>query len=318
MTQHIFREYRSYLGSLILLFLLSMSSCKSSRIATEPQQNNDVLSNALLWEISGQDLKQPSFLFGTMHLIDTSSFFWPKNTISSLERCDEVTFEVDMSIMEDPAKQMSILSKATMKGNKTLADFLSTEEYALVDAHFKKMGLPLFFLDRIKPMFLTVFAAGNKDNVSYELKLLELAKQNNKTISGLETMEYQLSIFDSIPYEDQARSLYEAIQKESGTDDQMQLMIQSYKDQNIVALYEMIESEMDESVGNISLLLDGRNQNWIPVMEKMMQKSAHFFAVGAGHLAGDKGVISLLKKAGYRVTPKSNTKNPNDRSTTNP
>ena len=51
------------------------------------------------------------------------------------------------------------------------------------------------------------------------------------------------------------------------------------------------------------LLLVRRNENWIPVMERIMREGSAFFAVGAGHLGGPKGVVNLLRQAGYTVEP---------------
>jgi len=80
-------------------------------------------------------------------------------------------------------------------------------------------------------------------------------------------------------------------------------MVKLYKDQDLVGMQKMFEDD-EEGIGKYEdVFLKNRNQNWIPVMEKMMSAKPTFFAVGAGHLGGSIGVIALLRKVGYNVKP---------------
>ena len=143
----------------------------------------------------------------------------------------------------------------------------------------------------------------NETLVSYEFELLDMARKQNKTVAGLETAEYQMSMFDSIPYDVQARMLVASIQENDGSgDEEYRKMIDLYKAQDITAMGALITQEGDELANYEQLLLTNRNRNWIPVMARMMGTTPTFFAVGAGHLGGPKGVIALLRAAGYTVT----------------
>lgn len=290
----------------ILLFAFLFSSCSSTKkLQYQP------LDAALLWEITGKDLKEPSYLYGTIHLINTEDFYWPKGTLTAFEDSDKAIFEVDLNDMFDMGSMMSLFNKAMMKDGLSLQDILSVNEYKVVSDHFSDMGLPMFMLDKIKPMFLTVFASGdmemggiNSDKVkSYEMELFELAKQREMEVSGLESIEYQMSVFDSIPYEDQAKMLVDAIENTDTDNDQFKEMIQTYKDQDIQAMVEMMKGEEAGIADHEDLLLTNRNKNWIPIMKSEMQKDQIFFAVGAGHLAGENGVIHLLRKEGLKLKP---------------
>jgi len=79
-------------------------------------------------------------------------------------------------------------------------------------------------------------------------------------------------------------------------------MVAEYKKQNLDSLYQQVTSSPDIQ-GSEKVLLFDRNARWIPQMESAMKESPTFFAVGAGHLAGDKGVINLLRQQGYTVKP---------------
>ncbi len=277
-------------------------------------QSTDTLADspkALLWKISGNGLEQPSWLFGTIHMIGKDDFFLGDSTRAAIEAADRVVFEIDMAEMTDLFTQLGLLREAFMKDNLTLRDLLSDEDYALVKEHFRKMGLPLIFFERMKPMFLSMFAEmdfsqslGSGEMVSYEMEILELAQRHGKQTGGLETASYQMSLFDSIPYADQAKMLVESIRAAEGMDQSASFdeMVRMYKSRDIERMAQIMESEGGFSQYN-ELLLNRRNRNWIPIMKDMMDKQACFFAVGAGHLGGPHGVVALLKKEGYVLTP---------------
>ncbi len=299
--------------------LLITIGCSTKQTAVQdtvtapPVMEKKEQPKSLLWEINGNGLSEPSYLFGTIHMIKGEDFFLPEGTLSAIDQSSKLVFELDMEEMTNPAKLMGVLEKAYMKGDTTLSDLLTEEDYALVKSHFQEKGLPLFFLERIKPMFLTVFASDEFDPSSlesgglksYELEFAEMAKDGNKSTGGLETVDYQISVFDAIPYQDQADMLIEAIKASSSEEDSLEGLVKLYKEQDIYGLYDMMKQ--DESIGEFEdVLLNQRNKNWIPLMKDEMMNQQTFFAVGAGHLGGKYGVIQLLRDAGYELSPKSN------------
>jgi uncharacterized protein len=276
----------------------------------QAQQDKDApLANSLLWEITGKSLEKPSYVFGTIHMIDRENYFLTDAAKEALDKVYNVTFEIDMEEMTDLGTLMPLMMKAFMQGDTTLRDLLTEEEYTLVSGHFQEIGLPMMFVERIKPMFLSALASGDmsdpaaqEDIVSYEMELMEMAQQKEKEIMGLETAEYQMSMFDSIPYRIQADMLVTSIRDQSGNSDQLDRMIELYTTQNIEGMQSLMEEDQDV-LDYQDLLLVTRNRNWIPVMEKRMADGPSFFAVGAGHLAGTEGVLRLLIEAGYSVKP---------------
>ena len=203
-----------------------------------------------------------------------------------------------------------------MNDNITLKDLISEEDYQLVNDHFKELGLPLMMLERMKPMFLTVFASGDMDPAglqsgsmkSYEMEFLEMAKNAGKPVAGLETIEFQMSVFDSIPYVAQAEMLVETIKSGDKENSEFDVMIEMYKNQKINDMIAMMSDEDEQLSDYEDILLNKRNEAWISGMKSMMIEMPTFFAVGAGHLAGERGVINLLKKEGYTLTPLSHIK----------
>ena len=276
--------------------------------------DKDVLPSALLWKIEHKDMKEPSYLFGTIHMIPEEAYFYPAGFDEAFDSADDVVFEIDMDDMSGMGSLMGMLANLLMQDGTTISELLSKEEYAEVSAYFDNMGLPMVLLDRVKPMFLSMLAEINMDPAamqsedikSYEMVLYEKAQAAKKEVGGLESMGYQMSLFDSIPYRDQAIMLVEAVRGTSTESDMFDETLDLYTKQNIEAMVTLIsESESAEGADFEDLLLNNRNHNWIPVMKDYMKDQSVFFAVGAGHLGGANGVIRLLRKEGYKVTPVS-------------
>lgn len=312
-TYQIFRPFLLLL-SLFLIINLNINAQSFAPTADD---------KFLLWEIQGEDLATPSYLFGTIHMIPADDYVLSEATQQAFDKSERIVFEIDTEDMMNPANMMGLMTKMYMNNDTSLSDLLTDEEYKVVSDHFDEIGLPLGFLSKIKPMFLTILAGEDMENMdasggfgfggddikSYELELTDRAKSQEKPIEGLETAEFQMSLFDSIPYSAQAQMLVETIQSEKDTtssDDTFEQMIKLYLDQDIAGMQSMI-SDDPAGLGNYEdLLLLKRNRNWIPLIEDMIKEGTTFFAVGAGHLGGEEGVIALLRKAGYQLTPVAN------------
>ena len=132
------------------------------------------------------------------------------------------------------------------------------------------------------------------------MSFVKMAREQNKEVIGLETIEEQMKIFDDMPDSVQAQMLMRYANEFYEQKEDFSKMIALYKAQDLQALYDQTISSPDIA-GSEDVLLFNRNQKWIPVMEDAMKESRVFFAVGAGHLAGDKGVINLLRTRGYTL-----------------
>nr|HPN59012.1 TraB/GumN family protein [Chitinophagaceae bacterium] len=144
---------------------------------------------------------------------------------------------------------------------------------------------------------------------SMEQIIMGAAKQQGKKIKGLETMAQQAGFLDSIPYKYQAAELVKYIDS-AGTDNgqstMMDQLFDAYRNQDLKKLEDLM-LDSDAGMSSFSdILLYRRNANWVMKLKTLMTDKSLLVAVGAGHLPGEKGVISLLRKAGYTVTPVEN------------
>jgi uncharacterized protein YbaP (TraB family) len=142
-----------------------------------------------------------------------------------------------------------------------------------------------------------------------EQVIMEEAKQYKKKIKGMETMAYQAGVLDSIPYQLQAQQLVSYIDSANkGVDEDKNLkeMFNAYKNQDLKKLEELLIESDAGMAGFTDILLYHRNRNWVNKLKTLMPEKSLLVAVGAGHLPGEKGLISLLRKEGYTVTPVEN------------
>lgn len=270
-------------------------------------------NHTLLWKISGNGLTKPSYLFGTIHMLCADDAILSDQLKNIIRKVDVVYFEVDIdNLME----MLGVIGKMKMKGDTTLQDLLSKDDYEKVKEYFESKGslLPFSMLETYKPILaLSTLEESSMtcDNTAMmEQVIMQEAKQTDKTIKGLETMAYQAGVLDSIPYKLQAEQLVTYIndidKNNKEEDKELDQMMKAYKSQDLEAL-EKLMMKTDMGIGNFTdVLLYNRNRNWVTKLKTLMPEKSLLVAVGAGHLPGEKGVINLLRKAGYKVTPLEN------------
>ncbi len=259
---------------------------------------------SLLWKIEGKNLPAPSYLYGTIHLICPSDFVMSDTLKGCLKQTEQLTLEIDM---DDPGLMMAMAKSMGMPEGKQLKNLLDSANYVRLNRYFKdSVGLSIAPFERAKPFMLMSILLNRVlacQPQSYELSLMGLAKKQKSEVIGLETVEEQMAVFDSIPYADQARMLVTLMDSLPQARREFGKMVDVYKRQDIAGLYALtLESEFDMEKHQEVLLTD-RNKRWIPMIEKQVAEKPTFIAVGAAHLGGEKGVIALLRKAGYRVSP---------------
>lgn len=281
-------------------------------LITVAQEKNKKEFNTLLWEITGNGLPRPSYLFGTIHMICSDEAILSDSLKKAIENSDDVYFEVDM---DNLFEMLGVMKKMKMRNDTTLADLLDREDYDKVKKYFedRETLLPFSVLETYKPLLAaSMLMEGNTNCESPEAMeevIMKEAKHNGKSVKGLESMSFQMSIFDTIPYKMQAMQLVKYVDDaDKGNDDEKEYdkLMQAYLEQDLSKLEELTKTT-DMGIANFTdILLYNRNKNWVEKLKTILPDRSVLVAVGAGHLPGDKGVINLLRKAGYTVKPVPN------------
>ncbi|MDP5097934.1 MAG: TraB/GumN family protein [Flavobacterium sp.] len=260
------------------------------------------LEKSLLWKISGNGLKQDSFLYGTIHITCDASL--DKNTLNALEKTEQLYLELDM---DDKSMQMQMMKHMMMKDGSKLSTLLNAEDFKIVDEFLKKnLSMSAKMFDGFKPFIVTTMLYPKMLDCSFqsvESELMKISAEQKEEVFGLETVEDQMEVFDNISYEIQAAELVKMAKSDLQKDkDELSKMMKIYQSKDIEGMLKMMDdSDNKITSDNQDVLLTNRNKNWISKMSEIMMQKPTFFGVGAAHLAGEEGVIKLLRKKGYKV-----------------
>ncbi|SMD45714.1 hypothetical protein SAMN00777080_4375 [Aquiflexum balticum DSM 16537] len=274
----------------IILFLLVL-----------PVIANDVDEKSLLWKISGKGLKKESYLFGTIHIICQDQFFMDERIENALESTQKIALELNMM---DPNMMKEMQQLSVNKDFKNIKGDLTADQAAALDEFLtKSYGAGLDQLGILKPFVLSSMVMLKmlpcEQQSSYEMFFVEKAKDRQLEMVGLESVAFQVGIFDEIPQKIQIEDLAKLVTDDEGMEE-FESLVAAYLEEDIEELYSLIaDNDMFKEYGD--LLLADRNANWIPVIEELIHQQPTFIAVGSGHLASESGVIALLRKAGYTV-----------------
>lgn len=277
----------------LLLFLLAYP------FSTSAQDDN-----SLLWRISGNGMRQPSYLFGTIHLICPDDYIWTDKMQRSLDSSTEVCFELDL---DDPSLLMQVAMGMTAESETKLSDFFTPEDYELLSSFLSdSMNINIALFQKMKPAALLSLFATNMLNcstpISYENRIMEMADEANKEVIGLEDAREQIELINKLPDDSVVIDIMTTIKEYDKERDEYKDLMKAYKEQNLPVLQRLIE-ETAETGGDLTSFIDDRNKKWIIRMIEYMDQAPVFFAVGAGHLYGENGLVQLLKAEGFRVTP---------------
>lgn len=284
----------------ISLFLISCI-CNAQTGNGQLKASSD--DNTLLWEISGNGLGKPCYLFGTIHILCTADIHFSNSLKQAMASSGAVYLELDL---DDPAVFLGALSLISMKDGKKLKDLYTPEAYKRIADYFKdSLKKPIALFQTMKPAFLAALLYPAMmpctNTGSVDEAIMNLAVENNKPINGLETMAIQALVFDSIPYDQQAGQLLEAIDSIARSRIHFSRLLAAYKNQQLHEFEKMLKDPVFGIEDSGDELLDKRNKNWVMQLKEIMKKEPVFIAVGAGHLVGKNGLIALLRAEGYTV-----------------
>ena len=265
--------------------------------------------HTLLWRISGKGAARPSYLFGTMHVLCANNAALTDSLKAVIAACDEVWFEIDLSDMSGMLNSMKYMK---MNDSKKLSDLLKPDEYTRVKNYFTQHAamLPFGMLERFKPMLISGLieeqAMGCPTTDGMELMIMQELHAYKKPVHGLETVEFQAGLFDSIPYDQQAKELVNDIDSAETNKKTTQHLAELYARQDLDGIEELSNKDDSGMSGYMDLLLYSRNRKWAKELDTLLPGKGLLIAVGAAHLPGKQGVIELLRKEGYTVEPVNN------------
>lgn len=279
----------------------------------------------ILYKITGKDAKNASYIIGTYHLADASFTEKIPGLQTALAETEQVYGEVNMENMMQPASIQKMTAAMMLPEGQTLKTVLTPEQFGKVSAFAKElMGVGLdndmvfSQLGKMSPKALatqftlllfiknsaTPFNPANGLDNFFQMQ----AKQKNKPIGGLETIDFQIeTLYKSTPIERQVEELICLVDNKEYNLMMVQEISKAFYAQDLQAIEKAADEKLNNSCDSTpeeeETLIYGRNDNWMKLMPAIMAEKPTFFAVGALHLVGERGMLTQLQKAGYTVTP---------------
>lgn len=260
----------------------------------------------LLWSLSRGETT--IYLLGSMHALTPDVYPLPARIDHAFADAERVVFEVNLDSMQSRA--LEIVSLATIEQGRTLKDLLTPETFALLDRILPGLGVPVERVQRFEPWFvgillgqITMQRAGFSPQHGIDMHLNGRAKQAGKPTGGLETVDFQLRLFDSVPLADQDLQLRNALAEMDSAPKILHAMKSAWHSGEADELTRIMDRAMAKQPAMRAVFLIDRNRRWVPQIEAMLQGPDDVLVVvGAAHLVGKESVVELLRARGYTVT----------------
>lgn len=257
-----------------------------------------------LWKVSDDDTT--IYLFGTIHLLPKGIEWYDGRVANAFEQSQELVTEIPEVPQQ---KTMAVtMQLGALPAGQTLRGQMTPAERAKFEAALQSLSVPPSAFDQLKPwlasvaiMSIPLMQSGYSLDNGVEAQLDQRNKALGRPRLGLETLEYQLGIFDGLPNEAQKAYLFETVDALPVLTKEIAKMVEAWSKGDAQALAELLNDEMDDPVLYKALLSD-RNRNWSQwIDDRLDRPGTVFIAVGAGHLGGRDSVQEFLGKAGIKV-----------------
>ena len=289
-------------------FLFLCVSFLISRLGYSENHLNEN-NNNFLWEVKSAVNKV--YILGSIHLGKKEFYPLDVKIEESFKKSDFLVVEVNLNDIDPVIIQNMVFEKGFYPVGEILKDHLSGKTYQLAAEKFQKLGLDIEFFNDSKPWFIAMnittmelMRLGYNPEYGIDKYFLEKAK-NNKKILGFETFEFQLGLFDSFSEKQQELFLLSTLAEVDLISHEMDKMLYLWKNGDAEKMELMLSKPLKvyPEIKNIyDKLIFDRNEKMANKIDGFLKDDAiYFIVVGAAHLVGEKGIISILEKKGYSV-----------------
>jgi len=292
--------------TIIVLWLVSVWWYGGAPVLAGAQEVPAPQSRHILWKV--QSSHNTIYLLGSIHVLQEKNYPLDQQLYEAFYQASTVMFEVDLDGLTSPLSQFQILTKGLYLDGQNLQRVLSPDNYESAKANFAQLGFNIENFHRMKPwMAATAVTALELQKLGFESAwgvdrhFFEKAKEAGKDIKGLESVEFQLGLFDNLSPSIQELFLLQSLEDLKNIEARIKEMIDAWTQGNVKDLERVLEG-MREYPELYQALVVSRNQTWLPQIEEALQQSKPvFIVVGTLHLLGKEGLLTVLQEKGYVV-----------------
>jgi len=256
--------------------------------------------SGLLWRISARN-GAASHVFGTIHISDPRVTALPPAVRDALHDSSRFTMEV---VLDEEAMRR-ISGAMFYEGNESLDRVLNAELFARTADLLTHYGLGIAESRRLKPWaaYTTLSLPPGQTGEPLDLTLMNMAREDDMAVSGLETIDEQISVFGSLTADDINELLTQTVCHYGVFQAEVEEMVRLYLARDLKAIMRMSARYSSTAQDRLlAVLLTGRNRSMVERMRAALDRGGVFVAIGALHLPGSDGVLNLLREAGYEIT----------------
>ncbi len=260
-----------------------------------------------LWQVTDKDTR--IYLFGTIHLLPTN-YAWQSAKLDKAVKQSQQLYVETLLDEKNPAALFGVLQRLGMSPNlPPLSARVPPAKRAALDLAVKGSGVPIAAFNRMETWAAAFLLIGTQfkgmglqSNEGVESVLRRSFSAAGKPIGQLETNAEQLGFFDALPEAAQRTLLEGALDQPDAVRGQFTEMLAAWARGDVQAIARTFNGEMESSPALMDALIARRNANWARwIAQRMQQPGTLLVAVGAGHLAGDKSVQTMLQRGGFKV-----------------
>lgn len=259
------------------------------------------------WEFKGRS--NTVYLLGSVHMLKPSESSLPAEILHAYAQSRALVMELDLNDVNMDALLGTGLESAMLPEGQTLSEVLGPELYAMLVAHAKPLGLEPEIMARFQPWFAALMLeqtalsqSGFEAGAGVDEQFAQRAREDNKPIIALETVEEQLGFFAHLPPEQQRQFLRATLKELDTEGSEAAVMVGAWRRGDIAALERLLRKESSDNPELFRMLTTDRNHKWLPKIVGLLSENQDYLViVGALHLVGSDGLIELLKGQGYRA-----------------
>jgi hypothetical protein len=250
------------------------------------------------------------YLLGSIHLLSADAYPLPQPVQDAYADAERLVFETSMDSLM--ARQAEMAARGLLQGGKTLRGELPEDLYAQVEKAapaLAPLGVGMVSVDRMEPWLVALLfqsaeslKVGLAPEHGVDVHFTERARADGKPVSGLESVDFQMDLFDGLSAGEQVSYLRQSLQDLPRSTEVMRQMVAAWRAGDADAIDALMNESRAQAPEMYARLLTDRNAAWVPQIEALLRGWEDVLVVvGAGHLVGDDSVVAMLRARGHTV-----------------
>ena len=292
-----------YAAAVLAALLTASAVLTAGQAASRAPQST---GKGFIWKVERNG--RTGWVVGSLHLATPDFFPLPASMETAFARADTLVEEIDVQEADSPEFVAVVLSKGLYPAGTTLESQLSKDTFTRVSNWFTAAGVGIAPFRQMKPWMVAITVQtlalqrlGFDPEHGIDKHFFDASKKAGKRFMALETAAEQIDFLDRLSPKTQDVMLRESVDSADSEQAEIKAIAAAWRAGDAAAVESIMLKGYDDAPEVYQTLLVDRNRRWMPKIEGCMESRSCFVVVGAAHLVGREGLVSLLKQRGYAV-----------------